>query len=230
MRNLSYPPTSPEGTALRAEFKSAVIAAARRSGWQHLDRAALVARFAGRASRASLYRWLAAIEGAPLKRTVPELVKDARSDDPATVLSVAAEIRGVSSHRTTPPPVPPLAFSLPVPTLDETVAATVPISVVNLLNECLRAGQDVMAKSRGADGDVRNSKLLLRAAEQLRRSVETAAKLQETITDQVEVDRFHQVCIEEIGKIDRDVARRIVARLLEVNATWSARLEAERAR
>lgn len=226
MKKQSHSPTSPEGISLRDEFRSAVMAAARRGGWKRLDRAALVAQFEGRVSRATAYRWLAALEGASIKRTVPELLKDARSEDLATVIGVAAEIKEAAKQVMPAATAPPLAR--PLPALDQTVATIVPVPVMSLLDQCIQAGKDVIAKSRGADGDVRNARLLLRAAENLRRSVETAAKLQEMMVAEMQVERFHDIIFEEISRIDPAVARRIATRLQELNASWTGRLEAER--
>jgi hypothetical protein len=168
---------------------------------------------------------------------VQKAIEQVQGEDVAEVISGARTIKraGGGTVPRTPhhPPNPAGPVILPppltagLPTLDETAKAIIPPQVMDLIEICLAAGRDVAAKSRDGTGQVRNSKLLLMAAEQLRRTVETAAKLQETIADQVQVDRFHQVCVEEIGKIDREVARRIVARLQEVNASWSARLNAE---
>ena len=63
---------------------------------------------------------------------------------------------------------------------------------------------------------------MLSAAENLRRSLETAVKVQEAVMDGVQIERFHEVLIEEIGRCEPGVAARIVERLQAINAAWSA--------
>jgi hypothetical protein len=71
-----------------------------------------------------------------------------------------------------------------------------------------------MDRSRDAAGAVRNSKMLLLAAEQLRRSLDTAVKLQEAISDGLQIEQFHATIMDEITKIDPVLAGRIAKRLL----------------
>ncbi len=110
-----------------------------------------------------------------------------------------------------------------VPNIDETAAAIMPIPVMEKIRAVLAAAEDVMRKARGEGGIVRNAKLLLTAAENLRRGLDTAVKLQEMIMDGMEVDRFHAVCMEEIARCDPATAQRIVRRLQDVNSAWSAK-------
>lgn len=208
-----------QSSDLKVEFQQAAIAAARVTGWAALNRAGLVAQFKGRAGRSTLYRWLAQIDGALLDRTVDEMIQDARGGEGARVESVANEIQARVE-----------ATFLKVPTIHETVAATVPIEVMEFIRTCITASTDVMKRSRDSAGAVRNSKQLLAASEHLRRNLETAIKLQEAISDGLEVERFHQTIMEEIAKIDPIVAGRIAARLLEVNSAWLGRSNNQEAR
>ena len=176
------------------DVKMEVIAAARaaangRGGWAKVSTAALVKQFAGRASQASVYRWVAE-------------AKEKRSGRVPVDAPFAA------------PPVQP-------------GAAAVPLPVTQLVQMCVQAGQDVMAASRGPDGKPRNSKMLIRATDTLRRCLETAVRLQESITDALALGEYDRIILEEIAKIDTAVAARITARLLELNATYSARLGVE---
>ncbi len=176
------------------DIKMEVIAAARaaangRGGWAKVSIAALVKQFAGRASQASIYRWVAE----------------------------AKEKRGGR----VPVDVP---FAAPAPQPGD---PSVPVPVTQLVQMCVQAGQDVMAASRGPDGKPRNSKMLIRATDSLRRCLETAVRLQEAIADALALEEYDRVILDEIAKIDPAVAARITARLLELNATYSARLGME---
>jgi hypothetical protein len=199
-------------SSLKAEVHKAALAAARITGWAALDRPALVAAFQGRVPRSTLYRWLSEVEGSPLDRTTEELMRDARAGGRARVESVAGEVQARA------------AAMLPrVPSVEDCAAVTAPVAVMDKLRQCLTAAEDVMSKCRTPDGAVRNSKMLLLSAEQLRRSLETAVKLQEAISDGLQIDQFHKTIMEEIAKIDPAVAAQIAAKLLEVNAAWAGR-------
>ena len=80
-------------SSLKEQVQAAAIASARIKGWRALDRAALVGRFKGRAGRSTLYRWLSEIDGAPLDRTVGEMIQDMRAGGRAGVGSVAGEVQ-----------------------------------------------------------------------------------------------------------------------------------------
>jgi hypothetical protein len=207
-------PSSP-----KHEVQSAAVAAARITGWAALDRPTLFEAFKDTVPRSTFYRWLTEIDGAPLDRTVAEMIRDARLGGRAEVESVAGEVQARA------------AAALPkVPSLEDCAAATTPLPVMEKLHKCLAAAEDVMARSRDAAGAVRNSKMLLQAAEQLRRSLDTAVKLQEAISDGLQIEQFHAAIMEEIAKIDPSVAARITARLLEVNAAWAGRQDTRGAR
>ena len=78
-----------------------------------------------------------------------------------------------------------------------------------------------MERSRDAAGGVRNSKMLLQAAEQLRRSLETAIKLHDAISEGLQVEAFHVVLLEEVAKIEPTAAARIRLRLLDASESWT---------
>ena len=204
---------------IKEEVQTAIIDAARITGWAALDRPSLVAAFRGRVGRSTMYRWIDALLDTPLDRATAEIIRDARQGSPAQVQSVAREIQERA------------AGMFPVlPTIEETAAVVIPVPVVEKLNMCLAAAQDVMSRSRDTAGAVRNSKMLLAASEHLRRSLETVVKLQEAISDGLQIEQFHATIMEEIAKIDPMVAGRIATRLLEVNAVWAGRPDIGRAR
>ncbi len=212
--------------AIRHAVQQAALVAARKSGWKRLDRAPILAQFADRAPKSNIYRWIAEARKLPLTRTPEEMLDDAKSGDALLVGSVVREIR----EAVAPAPGAALArhampYALPLPSLGETAAAVVPVpGLMELpLRNASRPRMTRWAKSRGADGDIRNTRLILRAAETLRRSLETAVKLQEAIEDGAEVEQFHRTILEEIAAIDPSVAARIRARLLETNAAYTAR-------
>ena len=68
------------------------------------------------------------------------------------------------------------------------------------------------------DGRVRNAKLFLHAAESLRRSLETAARLQATMNDLAALERFHRAIIDVIRQEDPAIAQRVMRRLDQLAA------------
>ena len=147
------------------------------------------------------------------------MIQDARAGGPGGVESVAAEVQARAI----------VAFPTP-PTVGECFAAVTPAHIIENLHRLLSASTDVMARSRDSAGAVRNGKMLLQAAEQMRRSLETAVKLQEAITEGLQVDAFHRVLIEEVGKLDPAAAGRIRARLVDVNDSWTGNVDFKGAR
>ena len=65
---------------------------------------------------------------------------------------------------------------------------------------------------------MRNAKLFLHAAESLRRSLETAARLQATMNDLAALERFHRAIIDVIRQEDPAIALRVMRRLDQLAA------------
>jgi len=211
--------------AIRHEVQQAALMAARKSGWKRIDRAPIVEQFTNRVPASTIYRWIAEARKLPLTRTPAEMLNDAKSGDAALVGSVVREIKeAVAPEASAVLARQAMPYALPLPSLGEIAAAVVPVPVMELVKKCVQAADDTMAKSRGADGDIRNTRLILRAAETLRRSLETPVKLQEAIEDGAEVEQFHRTILEEIAAIDPNVAARIRGRLLETNTVYAARM------
>ena len=105
--------------------------------------------------------------------------------------------------------------------VDDVVSAGA-IPVMDRLNQCVAAADQVIAFARTPEGAVRNSKLLLSASEHLRRCLETAARITETMMRADRVERFHAAIIEEIGKEAPVVAERLAMRLAQLVSQWAA--------
>jgi hypothetical protein len=60
----------------------------------------------------------------------------------------------------------------------------------------------------------------LSATEVLRRSLDTAVKLQQAITDVSQVEKFHAAVIETISEENPATAERLLVRLQQLNASW----------
>lgn len=181
-----------------------------RGGWSGIDRPALVRQFSGQASPASIYRWIdqakrksSAADAAPGKPGRPR--KDAASSPAPISVSVPA-------------------LSMPVENAPVEV-----VQVAQLIRICLQAAQDVQAASRGPDGKPRNGKMMLRATDTLRRSLETAVKLQEVINREEQMARLVEDYIhrmqEAVKRESPDCARRILLGQMEIIGELEQALE-----
>jgi hypothetical protein len=147
------------------------------------------------ASRTTLYRWASGLEasGKPDQHVVRKV---------AAAADVGARLPALVK-------------------VDDVVSAGA-IPVMDRLNQCVAAAGQVIAFARTPEGAVRNSKLLLSASEHLRRCLETAARVTETMMRAERVERFHATIIEEIGKEAPVVAEHLAMRLAQLASQWAA--------
>jgi hypothetical protein len=94
------------------------------------------------------------------------------------------------------------------------------LAVVEKLQECVRVAESLMKHARMPDGAIRNSGLLLKASEHLRRTLETAARLQEAMMQVSQVERFHSLIIAEVAKESPEAAERILAAVGGLADSW----------
>jgi hypothetical protein len=109
-----------------------------------------------------------------------------------------------------------------VPAADATAAGPAPIGALAKISAAITACEQVMAYARTPEGVPRAPKLLLAAADNLRRCLETAARLSKDARDAASVERFHAAIFEEIGQEAPEVVARIVARLGAVAGRFGA--------
>lgn len=198
-----------EKMALRAELDAAVLEELRRVGLAAFEKMTIARRFAGQASQATLYRWVDAALAKAGPKLADEVVaaaeaRAAKTPDPS--LQAAQEV---------------MATSLPrVPRVEDTAGLGGTVPVIEQLGDCIRAAQQVMAYARHADGSVRSAKILLSAAEMLRRSLDTAVKLQQALMDVAQTEKFHAAVFETIREESAATAERLLVRLQQVNASW----------
>jgi hypothetical protein len=131
-----------------------------------VDRATIVRRFEAQgAKRTSAFRWIAAA----LDQADEQYSKGKLPPIPAVVL----------------PPGPVFRDDVDVTSMGPTdVLSGTAIELVSGLISCVQAAQDVMRHARKEDGSVRLPKTLMHASEHLRRTLETTARLHESIGDQ----------------------------------------------
>jgi hypothetical protein len=201
---------NPAAAALKSEVKVAILAEAERVGVDGLKRVAIMKRFAGRGvSEATLYRWIDSIlAGGMADQHMARVIEAAAAEriarDPEPGRSIAAEVR----------------TKLPTAPKVEHIATAGVIPVIERLDICLAAADQLMAHSRTEEGKVRNSKLLLASSEHLRRCIETAAKITDTLMRGEKVERYHAAIIEEIAKESPLLAERVLMRISQLTNAW----------
>ncbi len=99
------------------------------------------------------------------------------------------------------------------------------VYVLEKLMLCIQAACDVMANSRHADGKVRIAKTLVGASEHLRRTLETAVKLHESLVSLQKMERFMDAILGELEAETPETAKRVIARLRALDAKWRSQGE-----
>lgn len=84
------------------------------------------------------------------------------------------------------------------------------VEISELLRRCRKIAEEVEAYARTADGKIRSPKMLMLAAEHLRRLVETAARVQQQLFDEQAMDDLHRAIFKVLATRDKDVVRLIL--------------------
>ena len=196
--------------ALRAEVEAAVLAEVVRVGQDAVNRRKVLQPFLDAGGKQStLYRWLNEI-----------LASGRLAEASAKAIVDAAAAR--ASRTPDPAKAAALEVAALLPTLPkiEHIASAGAIPVTEQLNTCMEVARELMRHARTEDGRVRNGRQLLAASEHLRRCLETAARITDTLHRAEKVERFHQAIIEEIARESPIVAERILTGLSQLVAAW----------
>jgi AcrR family transcriptional regulator len=189
--------------ALQRQVIDAAVEAFVRVGPDRFRIATIVDRFLDRGlPRSTLYRWIAEARasgrlgqaiGAQVKKAAQR--RAARHTDPA--LDAATQ----------------MVKKLPAVTHPDEIGGVGGLTVVDHLQGCIHAANQVMAYARDGEGKPRAPRLLLHGAEHLRRSLDTAMRMLERIHDMQNVDEFHRQVIQEVRKESPACAERILVHL-----------------
>lgn len=196
---------------LRGEVELAVLEAVKAAGpGGKVNRAAIVRAFKDRGiGRTQCFAWIAACledsdAGAPrLADASVAPPPPARSTDPAV------EAEAVAGAVVPADAAPNGAAGRSLPILQH---------LQQTIEDVLR----VRAVAYHMDGRVRNSRMVLKAAEEMRKSLETVVKLQAAMNDAASLERFHAAIIDVIRQEDPVIAQRVLRRLDELAMRWGA--------
>jgi hypothetical protein len=202
------------GEVSRDEVEAAAIAEATRVGPSEVDKGALVKRFLDRGtSRATLYRW---VDAALASGQVAKRIK--------TKAKAAAKRRA----KTDPEPAAAAARDavalIPAPIkISEDLAPGAPqsaIPFIQRLQECLATADQLLKHARTPEGGVRNSRVLLAASEHVGRTLERAARIQDSLTQAAQVENFHRAIFAALKEESPQFAEKVLIRLRQLNAAW----------
>jgi hypothetical protein len=198
---------------LRGKVEAAVMAEIEASGMEAFNRDGIMRAFKGKgASPATLYRWVSDT----LKSGMPaeHFSKRIRA---AEAEKAKAEAKAAGLPEPPPPPPEPMRA---VMTIDRAHASGAAIPIIEKLMGCIRSAEKVIAHAEHEDGKVKAPRLLLTASEHLRRTLETAVRLQEAMADLNHIEQFHAAILSALRDVDPDLERRAIARLREVHSQW----------
>lgn len=199
-----------EAAALKAEVERAVLVELKRVGADKFRPDTVVKAFAGQgAGRTTLFRWVrltleSGKPGQALAKTIKRRAADRARRAPYPSADAAREV----------------VERLPVRVSPGDMMGGSAIPVVERLRQCLAVAEDLMRHSRDPEGRIRNAGLLLRASEHLRRSLETATRIAETMRQVDQVDKLHDIILQEIGKLSPECAEAIVIRVAQIAGEW----------
>jgi hypothetical protein len=181
---------------LRDQFQRAVLDFIERHS-EDFERSTLIQTYVDLGvTQSTAYRWLADV------LATGRVAVDRAKPDVAHLAARAAA-----------GPAPDITPALPPLPRAEEVATAGSVPVVKILRDSIKVARDLIEQAHGSDGKVRNARMALAAAEYLRKCVETAAKLNESIGLVEEMNNFHRILMEEIGREPLPVQERIFARI-----------------
>jgi hypothetical protein len=205
---------SDKATAAYAQMVTAVLEAVERVGPDGIDKAALVAKFTTQGiSRTTAYRWLAEImeSGQPLAH-LHARVAEATAARAASAATPAADAAREGTGLIPRPPSVMAAIA---------GGRHGDLSFMSLLEACIGDAQQILAFARTEDGRVRNARLILAASQHMRQTLETAAKIQQSVLSIANIDEFHNAILAELSACAPEVGEKVVQRLRQLVSRWA---------
>jgi hypothetical protein len=189
---------------LRTEFQALLMRHVDEHG-EDFERSALVQDFVDRGvSPATVYRWIEAV-----------LARNGTSSSQRSMASAEPVAPNPADAPIEPDHAPMIVPALPRIPRVEDVKTKGLVPVLELLGDCIQTAKGLIEHARTAEGKVRNARLLLQGSEHLRKAIETAARLNETVAIQQEMQEFHRIVLEEISNEPLAVQARIFQRITQ---------------
>lgn len=210
---------------IRTTAEEFIRAEIERVGVAGLDGAAITKRFVARgASRARVQAWIAEAKRAAAPVSAP----GAETKAAATKVD---EQRELQANLETAAATAAVLDSLPTRTELQEIDAS--ISVVSMMPGRAQEALDhlqrtidtcnrVLTYCHAPDGRVRNPRMALQSADALRRCLETALKLYESMNNVQMIERFMAEMLAEVRPLNPDMARAVIGRMRAVQGRWAA--------
>ena len=190
----------PDITDLHADFTDALFKAVVAQGPAY-RKSALVRDFVSRgASRATVYRWHDAWLATGAGREALERHAGTFGKPPPTLEEKIETVKGELA---------PLG-------VDE--RGTIGIGpVLDQMHAVTAAAAQVLAYARSKEGDVRNPRLMLQAADGMRKSIETLLKLQDTLMSLYQVEALNEAIFEVLRRHDPRLVQEVLREFRQVH-------------
>jgi hypothetical protein len=194
-------------TALRLEVEEAVFAEVAKAG-PEFRRSSVVNQFLDRgAGKSTLFRWVnEVIDSGRPGQHVARIVQAAAAERAARAVDPAADVAIA------------IAAKLPIRVTAEDMTGVV--RLVEKLRAIVRDIDLLIAHSKADDGKVRNARLLLAANGEMRKTLETALRMQEAMHSAQQIDKMHDAILDEVAKLAPETAEAILRRIDLVAAQW----------
>lgn len=227
---------------LRTQCEEFVRAELERAGLAALDVGSIVKRFVALgASRTRVHTWVSDVRqafetdgGKPAAERAAEALRSfvAEEAQRATTMEAAKETAAVLDSLPKPAElaaeavaagVHGAAGAVPPPSAPAGVALVPDAArgVLAHLDTVIGTCSNVLALSYGPDGKMRNARMALASADMLRRTLETALKLYESINNVQQIESFMRETLAEVRTLSPETARAVVERMRAVQTRWS---------
>ncbi len=205
--------TAEQRAANRADLEEALLREAMTRGADRIRRAEVARTFVLRGvSRSTAFAWIAdMIDSGRLGQAIAKEIS-------RSMEVVATEGGGSTSKATSTI----AAHYLPkAPSVVDALASShKPMNIIAEMTAAIADVKAVRATAFNEEGKVRNAKLVLNAAEAMRRNLETAVRLQQAMFELGKIDQFNKAIVAEIAKESPDLAHRVVQRLTALTTEW----------
>lgn len=114
---------------------------------------------------------------------------------------------------------------LPAPVTLNSIMPFSNMNALGILRSAIQHTNDVITTCHNEEGKVRNGKLLLSAAGNLIRAVETLNRVAERMNDVVKIEQMMNAMVNAVADVSPEAAIRILNRLKEINARYAFELD-----
>lgn len=198
---------------MRADLEAAVLEEALRVGVDRVRRSDIIEGFMARGvPRATGFQWVRDyFESGRLGQAIARRIRESAEARATDMHLSAAQLVAEDATRALPAS----------PSVICAIAATSrPLDIIGELASAIADVKAVRQTAFGPDGKPRNTRLVLSAAEAMRRNLETAVRLQQAMHDLARLERFNAAIVEEIAKESPELAQRVVMRLQAITTSW----------